>query len=73
MPEEKIFEKEFLTIADVQSYLNLSKSAAYSLVHRKDFPIAHFGGAIRVPASAFKLWVAQNTYVPKALCVYEVA
>lgn len=61
------FEKDFLTIAEVQEYLSLSKSAAYSLIHRKDFPVARFGGSIRIPSAAFTAWVQQNMYIPKAL------
>lgn len=64
---EHAFEKDYLTIKDVRGYLNLSQSAAYQLVHRKDFPVAHFGGSIRVPREPFIMWVKQNTYIPRSL------
>ena len=67
MNESNIFEKEFLTIADIRDYLNISKSAATALVHRKDFPVAHFGGCVRVPTKPFLAWVDRNVYVPRSL------
>lgn len=57
-------EKEFLTVADVQRWLNISQGAAYALAHRKDFPVARFGGAIRIPRVAFLAWVEANTSNP---------
>ena len=40
----------YLTVRDISEYLNISKSQAYELTHRKDFPVSRFGGAIRIPA-----------------------
>lgn len=64
---KSILEKEFLTVTEVRDYLNLSKSSAYALVHRKDFPIAHFGGSVRIPRKAFMVWVDQNVYIPRSM------
>ena len=36
--------QQFLTIRDVQEYLNISKSSAYELVHSKDFPSCRLEG-----------------------------
>lgn len=58
---------EYLTVGNVGEYLNISLSKAYQLVHRKDFPVSHFGGSIRVPRVAFLAWVEMNTYTPKNL------
>lgn len=57
----------FMTIADVQAYLNISKASAYELAHRKDFPSCRFGGCLRVPVEPFLLWVERNTYLPRTL------
>ena len=57
----------YLTVRDVSEYLNISKSQAYELVHRKDFPVSRFGGAIRVPRELFLQWVQKQTYVPANL------
>ena len=58
-------EKEYLTVADIQSWLNISQGAAYGLVHRKDFPVCRFGGIIRIPRLPFLAWIAENTHNPK--------
>ena len=57
----------YLTVRDVSEYLNISKSQAYELTHRKDFPVSRFGGAIRVPRELFLQWVQKQTYVPANL------
>ena len=66
------FEKAFLTVADVRSYLNISNSAAYELVHRDDFPVAYLGSIIRIPTELFLAWVEQRTQVPESLNQYLV-
>lgn len=58
---------KFLTITDIQDYLNISKASAYNLTHRKDFPVCRFGGSVRIPVEPFLSWVAQNTFIPKSL------
>lgn len=58
---------EYLTIADIKNYLNISQAAAYELSHRADFPVCRFGGCIRIPRTAFLAWVEQRTTIPKNL------
>ena len=60
---------EFLTVAEVKDYLNVSLTQAYALTHRKDFPVSRFGGAIRVPRKAFLTWVDAHTSMPAELTV----
>lgn len=55
---------EFITVADVQRYLKISQSAAYSLTHAKDFPVFRLGNSIRIPKAAFFAWVALKTSIP---------
>lgn len=57
----------YLTIADIKLYLNISQSAAYELSHRRDFPVCRFGSSIRIPRDAFLAWVASQTYIPTNL------
>lgn len=57
----------YLTIADIKCYLNISQSAAYELSHRKDFPVCRFGSSIRIPKDAFLKWVKVHTYIPNSL------
>lgn len=54
----------YLTVKEVSSYLNISQAKAYELTHRKDFPVSHFGGSIRIPRDAFLKWVDSCTYIP---------
>ena len=58
---------DYLTVAEVRAYLNISQGAAYELVHRKDFPVCRFGGSIRVPKEPVLAWVAARTYIPAGL------
>lgn len=57
----------YLTVDDVRSFLNISSSKAYELVHSKGFPVCRLGGSIRVPREPFLAWVAKNTYIPADL------
>ncbi len=59
----------YLTVADVSRYLNISRSKAYELTHRKDFPVCRFGGVIRVPDDLFLQWVEKHTCNPTNLAV----
>ncbi len=62
-----IFEKTYLTVADIKSYLNISSTAAYELTHRKDFPTCKIGSSIRVPTELFLRWIDYHTHVPAEL------
>ena len=61
---EKSLKNQYLTIAEVKNYLNISQSKAYELAHRKDFPACRFGGSIRIPREPFLAWIEQKTYLP---------
>ena len=60
-------QHEYLTVAEIKRYLNISQAKAYELTHRKDFPVCRFGGSIRVPREAFLSWVDQHTRIPNGL------
>lgn len=62
-------QNEYMTVTDVEKYLNISKGAAYSLTRRSDFPICRFGGSIRIPRDAFLVWVEKMTTIPKEIRV----
>lgn len=61
------FEKAYLTVADIKSYLCISTTAAYELTHRKDFPVCRLGSLIRIPTQSFLLWVEKHTHIPSEL------
>lgn len=58
-------DKEYLTVGDVQRWLNISQGTAYGLTHRKDFPVCRFGGTIRIPRIPFLAWIDANTSNPR--------
>ena len=63
--------REYYTVADIRKILKISQSAAYELVHRKDFPLCRFGGTIRIPEDAFWCWVNAKTYIPTTLSLVK--
>lgn len=64
MSSKELSKLEYLTVADIKKYLNISQAAAYQLVHRKDFPVFRVGGSIRIPRQAFLVWVDLRTHIP---------
>ena len=66
---KELVTKEYLTVSDIQHWLNISQGSAYGLTHRKDFPVCRFGGSIRIPRVPFLAWVEANTSNP---CQYGV-
>ncbi len=60
-------EENYLTVSEVMRCLKISRSGAYALTKRKDFPVCLVGGSIRVPESLFLAWLKKQTYVPAAL------
>lgn len=65
--KNSIFEKSYLTVSDIRSYLNISSTAAYELVHRKDFPTCKIGSSIRIPSDLFARWIDYHTHIPAEL------
>ena len=65
-----IFDKHFLTVQDVCSYLNISDGHAYQLAHRRDFPAMYVGSTIRIPTAPFLAWVEQRCRITKDLDEY---
>ena len=62
---KKALEHEYLTVAEIQRWLNISQGTAYGLTHRKDFPVCRFGGTIRIPRAPFLAWLEANTSNPR--------
>ncbi len=59
--------ENYLTVSEVMRYLKISRSGAYALTHRKDFPVCLIGGTIRIPESLFLIWLKKQTYVPASI------
>ena len=60
-------QTEYMTVAEMRAYLNISQASAYDLTHRKDFPTCRFGGSIRIPRQAFLAWVGMKTHISAEL------
>lgn len=67
MKKDILFEKNYLTVADIKNYLCISSTTAYELTHRKDFPVCRLGSSIRIPTQLFLVWVAKHTRIPADL------
>ena len=48
MIKEELLSKTYLTAAEMQEYLQISKSAVYGLCHRKDFSVCNVGSMILI-------------------------
>ena len=46
---------------EVAAVLGISRSNAYSLFHRKDFPTLHIGKRLIVPREKFIQWINDST------------
>ena len=53
-----------LTVKNVAEVLGISRTGAYELVRRSDFPTLNIGKRIVVPKEEFARWVRENTGKP---------
>ena len=53
-----------LTVKNVAEVLGISRTGAYELVRRPDFPTLNIGKRIVVPKEEFAHWVRENTGKP---------
>lgn len=49
-----------LEVSDIQKIMGVSRTTAYELVHRPDFPACRWGRLIRISREAFFEWIARN-------------
>ena len=54
-------EKMTMTVPDLQQALGISRSHAYELVNRADFPTLRLGRKILIPRAAFLRWLEAQT------------
>lgn len=52
--------ERFLSVREMQDTLGVSRSTAYALVKRADFPAANIGKRIVVSESALREWIAKG-------------
>ncbi len=51
---------DMLKASDIQEYLGVSRSKAYSIMKKEDFPAINFDGTVRVKREDFLNWVEQK-------------
>ena len=56
-------EKGALNVDEVASYLGISRSKAYELVHKKGFPRIQLGRRLLVPLAALDKWLMEEATV----------
>lgn len=63
MKQMNSYEELPLTLCaeDVASVLGISRTNAYALLHREDFPTLHIGKRLLVPQNEFIQWIRENT------------
>lgn len=54
-------DKLVLDVKELQKQLGISRSLAYELVRRADFPCLKIGKRILVPFEELKNWMSQNS------------
>ena len=52
-----------LQAKDVAAILRISRSQAYTLMHRSDFPTLHISKRMLVPREKFLTWLDEHTQV----------
>ena len=62
MSEIRDFEQIPLTLSaeDVAAVLGISRSNAYALLHREDFPTLKIGKRLLVPKDRFIRWISES-------------
>ena len=51
------YNTRLLTVKDIQEQLGISLQNAYSIFHRKDFPLIKLGNRLYVRQEAFLKWL----------------
>lgn len=57
MDDKNIMDKHLFEVKDLQEYLGISRSMAYSLVRTKGFPVIRIGKKYKIPVENLKLWM----------------
>lgn len=53
-------EPLLLTIPQVMKLLGLGRTTIYQLIDKENFPVMHFGRAVRVSYTSLKEWLKQR-------------
>lgn len=50
-----------LSVKELQTFLGISRSGAYQLLHREDFPTLNIASRLLVTKDGLKKWIEQNS------------
>ena len=65
MPKEPLEDlPDVLDVSQLAKVLHLSRSGAYNLLNKQDFPTLHVGGKKMVMKQALIEWMHRNTNAP---------
>ena len=53
-------DRKFMTVSQLQSYMNISRNTAYELTARDDFPSIRVNAKILVPTDLLDEWVKKQ-------------
>ena len=59
-----MIEQKIMTVKDVQEFLKIGRTKAYSLVHQGIFPIIKIGNDIRILKEDFENWLVKEKNSP---------
>jgi len=54
-------DKKTYNASEIAAILGISKSKAYDLLHREDFPTLHIGKRLMVVRTKFDVWLEEHS------------
>ena len=60
--DNKIEDKEWLTVMELHEWLGLGRTKAYELIHTGELPNHRIGRVIRIRRRDLEEWLEQNRY-----------
>ncbi len=61
MDSREPMERRLLRIPEAATALGIGRTTLYEMVRRGEIPIVRIGRAVRIPATAIDVWVADRT------------
>lgn len=55
--DEKFEGRDFLAVAEIAAYLEITPKTVTNLIHRGDIPAFRFGKKFRIPRTGFKVYL----------------
>jgi len=52
---------DMMRVSDLAKIMDLSNARVYALIQKRELPSVRIGGAVRIPSSAYRRWIDQQT------------